>query len=620
METGKSTVSGGSNLGRLNDTTPGAAQSVVDSLYADIERRIASSPSGLCPVDMALAFLRVCHAQSCGKCVPCRVGLGQLTRLIESVLDGEANEETLSIIEKTAKCIEDTADCAIGIDAARWVLDMLGGFRADFEEHIRYHRCQAALKLPVPCVATCPAGVDVPGYIALAAEGRSADAVRLIRKDNPFPVACGYICEHPCESRCRRGMIDEPINIRGMKRFAVDHAGKVPQPACQPSTGKKIAVVGGGPSGLTCAYYLALMGHSVTVYERRKQLGGMLRYGIPSYRLPRELLDEEINSILSLGIEAHTDVRVGTTLPIEQLKKEFDIIYIAVGAHLDKKAGIPGEEAENVLSAVDLLRGIGDGIHPDFTGKNVVVVGGGNVAMDVTRTSIRLGAEKVTCAYRRRTEDMTALPDEIAGALNEGAELMTLMSPSRIELDENGRATALWVQPQIIGKTDRSGRPRIDKADLPEERIPADIIIEAIGQKVDCVPFEKVGVPTERGTFTVDAKGFCGEIYYAGGDCVSGPASAIRAIADGKIAALAIDEKLGFRHKITVDVDIPTPKLANRQPHGRVNTSEREASDRKNDFDEIELGMTCEGACAEASRCLRCDHFGYGIFRGGRTK
>ena len=609
------------SLSRLDIKNPSRAQTVVDNLYRDVERRIAASPPGLCPVDMSLSFLQLCHAQSCGKCVPCRIGLGQLSKLIATVLDGTGSMDTIAIIEKTARSILNTADCAIGRDAARLVLDGLEGFRDDYEEHVNHRRCLAGLQLPVPCVALCPAGVDVPGYMALVGEGRCADAVRLIRKDNPFPTACAYICEHPCEARCRRNMIDDAINIRGLKRYAVDHAGVVPQPECAPSTGKKVAIIGGGPSGLSCAYYLALMGHKVTVFEERDKLGGMLRYGIPSYRFPRHLLDEEIDSILSLGIEAHTNVTVGRDISVEELQKEYDCLYIAIGAHQDKKVGIPGEDSRHVLSAVEMLRAIGDDVMPDFTGKRVVVIGGGNVAMDVTRSSIRLGAEKVTCVYRRRVEDMTALPDEVTGAMAEGAELLTLMAPVRIEADEEGNAAALWVQPQLIGEADKSGRPRPNKADLPEQRIPADIIVVAIGQGIEIQGFEQAGVPIKRGTFVAGLSGQVGDMgnLFAGGDCVTGPATAIRAIAAGKVAAANIDEDLGFRHEITVDVDIPAPRLNNRAPHGRINTTEREACERRCDFEDIECGLTEEGAYTEASRCLRCDHYGYGIFRGGRN-
>ena len=609
-------------MSRLDIKTPSRAQTVVEGLYRDMERRIAASPPGLCPVDMSLSFLQLCHAQTCGKCVPCRIGLGQLTLLINQVLDGEATMETIAIIEKTARSIVNTADCAIGRDAARLVVEGLEGFRDDYEEHVKHNRCLAGLQNPVPCVALCPAGVDIPGYMALVGAGRCADAVRLIRKDNPFPTACAYICEHPCEARCRRNMVDDAINIRGLKRYAVDHAGVVPQPECAPATGKKVAIIGGGPSGLSCAYYLALMGHGVTVYEEREQLGGMLRYGIPSYRFPREKLDAEIESILSLGIEVHTGVTVGRDIWLEKLEQEYDCIYIAIGAHQDKKTGIPGENSKNVISAVEMLRAIGDNEMPDFTGKQVVVIGGGNVAMDVTRSSIRLGADKVTCVYRRRQADMTALPDEITGALAEGAELMTLAAPVRIEADEDGAAKALWVQPQIIGEVDKAGRPRPGKAALEEVRIPADVIVVAIGQGVEIQGFDQAGVPIQRGAFVAGLSGQVRDMdsVFAGGDCVTGPATAIRAIAAGKVAAANIDEHLGFRHEITVDVEIPSPKLNNSPPHGRIDTTEREACERKHDFEDIECGLTQEGACAEAGRCLRCDHFGYGIFRGGRNE
>ncbi len=609
-------------MSRLDIKTQNRAQTVVDNLYRDVERRIAASPPGLCPVDMSLAFLKLCHAQSCGKCVPCRIGLGQLSLLIEQVVDGTATMETLAIIEKTARSIVNTADCAIGRDAARLVVDGLEGFRDDYVEHICHHRCLAGLEIPVPCVNLCPAGVDIPGYMALVGAGRCDDAVRLIRKDNPFPTACAYICEHPCEARCRRRMIDDAINIRGLKRYAVDHSGVVPNPPCAPPTGKKVAVIGGGPSGLSCAYYLALMGHSVTIYEERKQLGGMLRYGIPSYRFPRKLLDREIESILSTGIQVYTGMTVGKDIWLEKLQHEYDCVYIAIGAHQDKKVGIPGEDSRNVMSAVVMLRAIGDNNMPNFHGKQVVVIGGGNVAMDVVRSSIRLGADKVTCVYRRRTEDMTALPDEIEGALAEGAELMTLAAPVRIEADENHVARALWVQPQIIGEVGKDGRPRPNKADLPEQRIPADVIVVAIGQGIEMQGFEQAGVPIKRGgTFVAALSGQVGDKdnLFAGGDCVTGPATAIRAIAAGKVAAANIDEHLGFRHEIEVDIDIPAPRLNNRAPHGRINTTEREACERKCDFEDIECGLTEEGALAEASRCLRCDHFGYGIFRGGRN-
>ncbi len=610
-------------MSRLEVKMPGQAQAVVEQLYRNMERRIAASPPGLCPVDMALNFLNLCQAQTCGKCVPCRIGLTQLSNMIREVLDGDPPVGILRRIENTAQVIVDTADCAIGIDAAQLVLMGLKGFRDDYEEHILHHRCLGSLKNPVPCVALCPAGVDIPGYIALVNEGRCADAVRLIRKDNPFPVACAYICEHPCEARCRRNMVDDAINIRGLKRYAVDHAGPVPQPQPAPATGKSVAIIGGGPGGLSAAYYLALMGHRVTVYEKQKQLGGMMRYGIPSYRLPRQLLEAEIASILSVGIQVRTGVDVGTDITFDQLKRRYDCLYISIGAHTDKKTGIEGEDSQSVISAVELLRRIGDEEMPDFTGQQVVVIGGGNVAMDVTRSAIRLGAAKVTCVYRRRQEDMTAQAEEVEGAIAEGAEILTLQAPLRIEADDQGRAAALWTQPQIIGEMDRQGRPRPGTASVEPRRIPADIIIVAIGQGIESHGFEQSGIQIQRGgTLLADSSTRLPDLegVFAGGDCVTGPATVIRAIAAGKAAAANIDEYLGFHHEIEAEVKVPTPRVTDLGPRGRVNCGDREAAERRCDFQCIECGMTKEEAVQESSRCLRCDHFGYGIFKGGRVE
>ena len=609
-------------MSRLEVKTPDRAQAVVEQMYRNMERRIAASPPGLCPVDMALNSLDLCRAQTCGKCVPCRIGLTQLSDMLSEILDGHSDLRMLRHLEETAQVIVDTADCAIGIDAANLILTSVRGFREDFEEHILHHRCLGTLRNPVPCVAMCPAGVDIPGYIALVKAGRFADAVRLIRKDNPFPTACAYICEHPCESRCRRNMVDDAINIRGLKRAAVDRAGEVPQPAPAPSTGKRVAVVGGGPSGLSAAYYLSLMGHKVTVYEKRRQLGGMMRYGIPSYRFPREKLDGEIRSILSLGIEVHTEVDIGGDLTLEQLRGQYDALYLSIGAHTDKKVGIEGEDAIGVVSAVDMLRHIGDNEMPDFTGMNVAVIGGGNVAMDVTRSAVRLGAQRVTCVYRRRQEDMTAQVEEVEGAIAEGAEILTLHAPLRVEV-EDGRATALWAQPQLIGEVDKAGRPRPNTASVEPVRIPADIIIVAIGQGIESKGFEQAGIKIQRGgTLLAYSSTQLPELdgVFAGGDCVSGPATVVRAIAAGKAAADNIDDYLGFHHEIEADVEIPTPRCEDIRPRGRVDCREREASERKCDFDCMECSMTDEEVAQEAGRCLRCDHFGYGIFKGGRVE
>ena len=608
-------------MSRLSIETPGRAQNVLDGLHRDMERRIGASAYGLCPVDMSLNYLRLCHAQTCGKCVPCRIGLGQLEVLIEQVLDRTATMETINIIERTAKVIADSAGCAIGYEAAHMVLKGIRGFREDYEEHVQHGRCISVLSYPVPCVSACPAHVDVPGYVALVNEGRYEEAVKLIRKDNPFPSACAYVCEHPCEAHCRRAMVDDAINICGLKRFAVDHAKAEPAKILYEKTGKTVGIIGGGPGGLTAAYYLAQMGHQVTVYEQRPKLGGMLRYGIPDYRLPQEVLERDIEHILTTGINVITDVSIGRDVTMEDIQKSYDAVYISIGAHNDKKIGIEGEDAENVVSAVSLLRRIDEGNAPDFTGKRICVIGGGNVSMDATRTAKRLGAESVTCVYRRRVDDMTALAEEIEEAMAEGCQILPLQAPARIEKDAEGKVAALWTVPQIIGPYGKDGRPKPIPADVPEFRIACDYVIVAIGQAIDARPFEAIGIKTFKGMIQAEDTSSVADVdnVFAGGDAVSGPATVIRAVAAGKVAAANIDAYLGFEHKIKTDVVIPPAHLTNAPPCGRVNLKSHCTPDCKGNFDLVVEGMSRKEADQESERCLRCDYFGFGSFRGGRT-
>ena len=605
------------------------AERKIAELYGDLCRRAGASPFGSCPVDLTAAFLRMCLAQSCGKCVPCRVGLDRLQGLFERILAGEGTKGDLETLRASAQAIYDSADCAIGFEAAKLVLDGLTAFNDDYVSHVEKGVCTANFG-SVPCQTGCPAHVNIPGYIACIAAGRYADAVRVIRQTNPFPAVCGLICEHPCETYCRRNVVDDAINIRGLKRYAVEKAGDVPAPQGAPKNGKTVGVVGGGPAGLTAAYFLALAGFDVTVYEKRPKLGGMLRYGIPAYRLPDADLDRDIGVILSTGVKVEFGKTVGADISFADFRKAFDAVYVSIGAHGAKKLGIEGEDAKGVLSAVELLGATGSGERPDFSGKRVVVVGGGNVAMDATRTSKRLGAASVTCVYRRRIVDMTALPEEVAGAQAEGCEIMQLKAPVRVAV-KDGEVVGLVVKPQIAGAI-RGGRPSPVEADVPEETIPCDVIVGAIGQKVDATGLD------------LEAEG-----VFVGGDCYTGPATVIRAIDAGRVAAVNIAEWCGANGqdarstnggtngqdaRSTVggaraacgtgvspvqDIEIPAAPAGQRLHWGRVNMQERAADERKGDFNLMEKCLTDEEARQECSRCLRCDHCGYGAFRASRV-
>ena len=604
---------------RLNVVRPGVAENAAASLHRDLERRAFGGPVGQCPIDQLQAFLQLSHTQTCGKCTPCRIGLTQIVHLLEEILEGRGKPEDVETIRSLAENMRDSADCILGTETADMVLRSLDAYHEDLESHIGRRICAASSERRVPCVESCPAHVDIPGYVALVREGRYEDAVKLIRKDNPFPVACAYICEHPCEGHCRRVVLDAPVNICGIKRYAVDHVENVEAPEPAPATGKKVAVVGGGPAGLSAAYFLTLMGHSVTLYEQRDRLGGMIRYGIPAYRLPRRLLDRDIE-VCTKGVEVHTNTSLGKDITLKELRAHNDAIYIAIGAHADKKLGIEGDDAPNVLSAVQILRGIGDEEYPDFSGKRVAVIGGGNVAMDCARTSLRLGAKSVSIIYRRRQIDMTALVEEVDSAVAEGCELVTLQAPARIEKNEAGEAVALWMQPQMIGPVDKSGRPRPMKANKPEERLEADVIIVAIGQVIDSHYLGAEGLPLKWDVIAARDDASFAEMkgVYAGGDCVSSPATVIRAIEAGKVGAANIDLYLGYHHKISVDIDMPAPTFKDTAPCGRVNITEIPAEDRRRTFDLCSCGMSEEEAAQETGRCLMCDYYGYGRFKGGR--
>jgi NADPH-dependent glutamate synthase beta subunit-like oxidoreductase len=605
----------------MRPAAPGGAD--IANLLDRFERRIAATPPGMCPLAVQAAYLEACATQTCGKCVPCRDGLPQLATLARKVMMCEADDDDFEMMRMLATAIRDTADCAIGYDAAQAVIEGFKTFSEEYERHIADHACIDGIGQTLPCETLCPAHVDIPAYIAHVGAGDYAAAIETIRKDNPFPTACAFVCEHPCEQRCRRQIIDSPINIRGIKKFAVDQIAtdKVPVPERLPDSGKKVAVIGAGPSGLTCAYYAALMGHKVTVFEMHDKLGGMMRYGIPSYRLPRERLDEDIRAVLSVGnIEVRTGARIDSA-SFAMIVEDYDAVYLSIGAHLGKKLGVDGVEAEGVLSAVELLAAVGDGEYPDFSGKKVAVVGGGNVAMDCARTALRAGADEVNIVYRRRKLDMPALDEEIESAMAEGIQLLELQAPARIEVDGDGRCVALVTQPQMIGP-EKHGRPAPVPASKPEKRIPADVVLLAIGQDIDSNPFSVLEPDPRSKRFVVNdelrAMGF--DNVFVGGDCQMGPSTVIKTIAAGKVAARNIDEYLGYHHKLPFDLIAPEPAQNNKVPTGRVNIAERPARERARDWLAVEEGMSLEEAIQECGRCLRCDHFGCGSLDEGRVQ
>lgn len=594
----------------------------MNEIARHFSHKVEVYPPGSCPITLQISMLRTAANETCGKCVPCRDGLPLVARLMQKVLDGCATEKTLANIKMMATMIRDSADCAIGWNAADEVLKGLELFADEYKSHIENQRCLDCVGQKIPCVSLCPAHVDIPGYIALVGNEDYAGAINLIRRDNPFPTACAMVCEHPCEERCRRKMLESPINIRALKKYAVDMmpADTVKTPAPNPSTGKSIGIIGGGPSGLTAAYFLALMGHKAVVYESHDKLGGMLRYGIPNYRFPKDRLDEDIRAILGAGdIEVVYNTTVGKDISIEEVQKKHDAMYVAIGAQTGKTLNIPGADAKNVVSAVEILDEIGNGHLPDYTGKKVLVIGGGNVAMDCARSAVRCNAEEVSIVYRRRQKDMTALESEVESAVMEGIALVTLQSPVEIKKDAEGNCVSLVTQPQMISAY-RGDRPAPKDANKPQQEFPADVIMIAVGQDIVSAPFEEFGMPAKRNVFQAGLDTEVKELpgVFTGGDCATGPSTVIRAIAAGKVAAHNIDEYFGYHHTLLCEAVVPEPKENMRTFMGRTEIGERPAFIRKKDFEHVEELLTHEEAMQEASRCLRCDHYGCGAMEGGR--
>ena len=597
----------------------------MDVALNKFRSRMTSYPPGMCPLVMYRTILQMSINQSCGKCIPCRDGLVEAERILKRIIEGDAELGSLEELKNLCDMISETADCAVGVVAANTVLDSLVEFPDEYKSHIENHRCVENVNQTVPCITMCPAHVDVPGYVAMIKEGDYAGAINIIRDRNPLPTACAMVCEHPCEKKCRRTIIDHPINIRGLKKFAVDSiaADQIKTPTPNVATGKTIAVVGAGPSGLTAAYFLALMGHTVELYDEHEKLGGMLRYGIPEYRLPKARLDEDIRAILGAGdIRVHTNTKIGRDITVQELEEKYDAVYLGLGAQLGNKMQVKHADCENVVAAADFLQAVARGEAPDLTGKRVALIGGGNVAMDAARTAVRLNAESVN-VFTRKRDDYTALESEIESAMQEGIRFTTLLSFLHLEEDKDnpGQLSAVWLQPEIVGEYDEFGLVKTEHSSKYPYRFKCDYLIMGVGQRCDVAVFEEAGIPTNRGRILADTACIIEgkEKFFSGGDCVTGPSTAINAIAAGQVAAHNIDEFLGYHHKIACDAKAPAPMPNKCIPTGRAEIEERDPYERKKDFLHVEKDMTLEEAERESGKCLRCDYYGCGCMEGGRA-
>jgi NADH-quinone oxidoreductase subunit F len=575
-----------------------------------------------CMVDVARYFIEFTHSESCGKCVPCRVGLDKALRMLNRFTKGTATQEDLESLDELCRMVRDTSLCGLGQSAPNPVLTTLRHFRHEFEDHIRAKRCRAGICEDLalsPCENSCPLHMNIPRFLQLYKEGRMEDAFLSVILDNPLPASTGRVCQHPCDDRCRRAAIDDAVNMRDVHRLIADSVllsnrfdamvERVMARKAEP-TGREIAIAGAGPTGLACAYYLALLGHTVTVYDSRPAAGGMLRYALPEYRLPKKVLDKEIELIERLGVRFQFNVNVGVDLTLNDLAHQFDAVFLAIGTWKEAWVYLPGTELTGVIPALPFLEAVArkDKVP---VGKKVVVIGGGNAAIDSARTARRLGAD-VTIVYRRERKDMPAIPEEIEAAEHEGAKLLYLAAPHRIVGDKAGQVRAIEVAKTKLGEFDTSGRRR---PILTDEiiRVECDSVILAVGEKVDPDFCKASGLKVkEAGTIEVERYSLetSRERFYAGGDLITGASNVSNAMGYGKKAARNIDKKLmGLKRFTSIWPEFEyameppdAPSEAGRHVPGELAGEVRVKSEA-----EVSLGLTPVAAMAETSRCLRCD-------------
>lgn len=465
-----------------------------------------------------------------------------------------------------------------------------------------------------PCSLNCPAGTDCQGYVKLISEGKFKEAVELVKERVPLPASIGRVCPHPCETACRRKLVEEPISIAFLKSFAADEDLKSCNkfmPEVKKASGKTVGIIGGGPAGLTAAYFLAVKGHKVTVYDAMPKMGGMLRYGIPQYRLPKEVLDAEIGSIEELGVEMKNNVKIGNDITLDEIRKSHDAVIVAIGAWTSSSMGVEGEGLDGVLGGIDFLRSVAMK-NPVDIGKKVAVIGGGNTAMDACRSAVRLGAKEVYVIYRRTRAEMPAEKVEIDEAEEEGVIYKFLCNPSEI-IGENGRVKAVKLQKMMLGEPDAGGRRRPVPVEGEFETIELDTVIMAIGQKINIKGFEQLEL-TNRGNIAADEKSFRTSLdgVFAVGDATNRGASiAIEAIGEAQKASEVVDrylhgENVSYKKPFVVEKTVTAADLADREKCARARMPQRSPEERKHDFDEINLGFTPEQAMNEAKRCLQC--------------
>ena len=464
-----------------------------------------------------------------------------------------------------------------------------------------------------PCSKACPAGTDCQGYVGLIANGEYKEAVKLIKEKLPLSASIGRICPHPCEKQCRRQFVDEPVSIAFLKSFVgdIDLNGDTYIPEIEPETNKKVAIIGGGPAGLTAAYFLRQKGHSVTIFEQMEKMGGMLRYGIPEYRLPKAILDKEIKLIEDMGVTFKNNVNIGKDITFDELKNDYDATLIAIGAWNSSKMRVQGEDLEGVWGGIDLLREVALGNKVEL-GKNVAVCGGGNTAMDACRTAIRLGAENVYVIYRRTKDEMPADPQEILESEEEGVIYKYLTNPIEFT-GENGRLNGVILQKMMLGEPDESGRRRPVAIDGETEEIALDSVIMAIGQYPNLNGFESLEA-TRRNTISADESRFTTSLngVFAVGDATNkGADIAIVAIGEAQKASVVIDrylngEIVGYKKPYFVERDSKSIDYSKFEKIARAKMPHMTPADRKTNFKEVNFGFSEEQAKAEAMRCLEC--------------